>query len=421
MSHEFSAPFYENTELKRGSSKKALPEIDLSHELELENPVVESFKAAGLPLNAKLQDMLEETLEYRWSKGKVGSFNIRRGGGYMNAGRFLADAFLKNKNSKIHYLFALKKIKQACLEKTPGFESLANEMRNRIADARTKVEMARRNVESAKKAVIRATEILEKQPLEDFDNPRTITKAYKVEMLRRELMEKQYEFECAVSDIEYIYDEAFPEGMPDLTSELHTEINERLAKAISGLHNEEDVVVGNMIQDLIHPTESQAIHLPAEADYAPMRAGSCTTAERYFLEHGQYGKPKVIVDKNGDPVMLYKSAGDPSGMTLTETVLNGVRLPPGSLVSLNPPEGKRSEKILQLDECKDFKFLRLTTLAISPKNRRRAFGSALVFQEYQNFQNADTASVQDFRELANIIILKNKTNPSTSANPFETS
>jgi hypothetical protein len=61
-------------------------------------------------------------------------------------------------------------------------------------------------------------------------------------------------------------------------------------------------------------------------------------------------------------------------------VLNGVRLPPGSLFGVTyrgdvgvRPNRELAGQVVPLARCDGFRFLRLTTLAVSPANRRRAF------------------------------------------------
>lgn len=117
--------------------------------------------------------------------------------------------------------------------------------------------------------------------------------------------------------------------------------------------------------------------------------GTCPLAEKYFLELAQgfvrrKGRMNVIVSDAGAPLLVEKLnlGDDHSCLSLAPLVLNGVRLPRGSLlgVAYSGDVGIRTNarlagQVIPLARCDGFRFLRLTTLAVSPANRRRAFSS----------------------------------------------
>ncbi len=134
-----------------------------------------------------------------------------------------------------------------------------------------------------------------------------------------------------------------------------------------------------------------------------LRVGTCTTAEVYFLDlvtHDRgYSASDVIVNDNGEPMMLFKNAGDRSAITLVETVLNGVRIPPGSLLAIEEGEKVR-HGIIPISTIPGFKFLRLSTLAIPPKEREEAVGNVYTFQRWQGMKGYDTITILDLTDAA---------------------
>lgn len=120
------------------------------------------------------------------------------------------------------------------------------------------------------------------------------------------------------------------------------------------------------------------------------------------------GRINIIYDEQG-PVVLEKiGLGEShSGITLRETLLQGVRLPEGSLVIVDYPDSaplrmmktsngeETVESSMPLSSCTGFRFLRLTTLAVSPKERLQAFGAHLRFQKINAMPWFDRVTIED--------------------------
>lgn len=113
-------------------------------------------------------------------------------------------------------------------------------------------------------------------------------------------------------------------------------------------------------------------------------------AENFFLKiaHGRMlrqGNINIFVDQNETPILMekIKMGDDHSCINLVPLIINGIRIPLGSLFSVYYDEEnieKRANKnfkghVISVHDVIGFWFLRLTTLAISPENRARAFSS----------------------------------------------
>jgi hypothetical protein len=96
------------------------------------------------------------------------------------------------------------------------------------------------------------------------------------------------------------------------------------------------------------------------------------------------GTVNVIVDEFQRPLMIekVKLGDDHSCVSVAPLLLNEVRIPPGSLLGVHY-EGAPSLRpartwpgcVIPVGACQGFRFLRLTTLAVSPANRARAFSA----------------------------------------------
>jgi len=153
------------------------------------------------------------------------------------------------------------------------------------------------------------------------------------------------------------------------------------------LQREESRVMAALITDLVLP----AAACPGVQELPPfageIKVGTCPLAEKYFLEISdgfvrRKGRINVLVSDAGEPLLIEKlNLGDNhSCISVAEVILNGVRLPPGCLFAVERGEGleimsnnKLPGSVIPVRRCSGFRFLRLTTLAISPQNRRRAF------------------------------------------------
>jgi hypothetical protein len=153
------------------------------------------------------------------------------------------------------------------------------------------------------------------------------------------------------------------------------------------LEREESRLLTRIIGDLVCPitVHGGAAELPAL--HGELKIGTCSLAEKYFLElatgfvRGK-GLANVLISDTGQPLLLEKLnlGDDHSCISVAPLVLNGVELPPGSLfgVSYYDPVPIRKNRhlpghVIPISSCSGFRFLRLSTLAVSPRHRARAF------------------------------------------------
>ncbi|MFZ3192530.1 MAG: hypothetical protein WA154_04885 [Moraxellaceae bacterium] len=154
---------------------------------------------------------------------------------------------------------------------------------------------------------------------------------------------------------------------------------------------EESRLIVQLIIDTIMPRSAaelglSSLHVLTEKP----KVGSCPMAEKFFLDiaHGftpRKGQVNIIVDAAGRPLLLEKlnMGDDHSCISLVPLMMNGVCLPVGSLFAAQyEPEqaslraGRQiAGQILAAERCTGFYFLRLTTLAVSPAHRKRAFNA----------------------------------------------
>jgi len=166
-------------------------------------------------------------------------------------------------------------------------------------------------------------------------------------------------------------------------SSLHAVVRSLPAR----LEREESQLLAAIIADLVLPEPEAEERSALPACFDELKVGTCPLAEKYFLEIAQRhvrrkGRVNVLVSEGGEPLLIEKlGLGDDHSCTsLTELSLNGVRLPAGCLFAVKREVGvelragaKLPGSVIRLKDCQGFRFLRLTTLAVSPVNRRRAF------------------------------------------------
>ncbi len=150
------------------------------------------------------------------------------------------------------------------------------------------------------------------------------------------------------------------------------------------LRHEESRLFHDLLQDLLSGRGDAAPDVPGMA--VKPEIGSCSQAEEYFLEiaHARVrrgGRVNVLVDDAGQPVLIEKMhlGESHSALAVAPLRINGVRIPPGGLCALrikaDLPSGRatRHGELLPLSAIEEARFLRLTTLSVSPEARRRAF------------------------------------------------
>lgn len=185
----------------------------------------------------------------------------------------------------------------------------------------------------------------------------------------------------------------------------------RLAEITASLRLEESALLLPILHDLLVPATTTAPALP------PMREkpeiGSCSQAEEFFLEiaHGRVrrgGKVNLFVDGDGHPLLVEKMAlGEShSAMAVAPVSVCGVTLPPGALFALRYDDAAPVLRAIPcgavraLDTIAEARFLRLTTLAVSPAMRRRAFSAQFEAQIRGNMLSPQTTTIAHLHAFA---------------------
>lgn len=184
----------------------------------------------------------------------------------------------------------------------------------------------------------------------------------------------------------------------------------RLRAAASRLELVESRLFAAMLRQVIQ-RDAASVDVLAPMAHKP-EIGSCSQAEEFFLElaHGRVrrgGSVNVVVGRAGAPVMLEKmNLGEShSAIVLEPLALAGVDLPAGSLCALEHVEvldgaptanGAR----LSLDAIARARFLRLTTLAVAPADRRRAFSAQFDAQLRSRMLSPATTTLDELRAFA---------------------
>lgn len=153
------------------------------------------------------------------------------------------------------------------------------------------------------------------------------------------------------------------------------------------LEREESRLLAGIIVDLAFPqcAVGTVTELPAWPE--ALKIGTCPLAEKYFLELAEAfvrrkGLANVLVASDGQPLLIEKLnlGDDHSCISVAPVILNGVALPRGSLLGVHyeGPVALRKNRtlpgdIIPIARCAGFRFLRLSTLAVAPEHRARAF------------------------------------------------
>ena len=180
---------------------------------------------------------------------------------------------------------------------------------------------------------------------------------------------------------------------------------------------EESKLICDLIEDIILPKDTQQTGLTELKSLAERpKVGSCPMAENFFLKIAhrrvlRSGEINIFVDEQNEPLLMEKlNMGDNhSCISLKPILMNGIRVPQGSLFSVDYSsehiENKTPNKefkgfILPYSAINGFWFLRLTTLAVSPKNRKRAFSTHFDQQVSNGLYSPETTQIQQLLDVA---------------------
>lgn len=209
------------------------------------------------------------------------------------------------------------------------------------------------------------------------------------------------------------------EQATDFCDDLEKEL--RLQKSLRQIQQhanlEESQLICSLIEDVIlpkSPIENQIVEVQALVDKP--KVGSCPMAENFFLKIAhrrvlRNGEINIFVDEHGQPIFMEKlNMGDNhSCISLKPVLMNGVRIPAGSLFSVSYD----AEQLVEKRQNREFKgfvipyqaisgwwFLRLTTLAVSPQNRKRAFSTHFQQQVDNGLYSPGTTELQQLIDVA---------------------
>lgn len=181
---------------------------------------------------------------------------------------------------------------------------------------------------------------------------------------------------------------------------------------------EESKIICSMLEDVILPkTANETGLIEIQTLKEKPKVGSCPMAETFFLKIAhrsmlRQGSINIFVDEQNRPLLIEKmNMGDNhSCINLQPLIMNGVRLPIGSLFSADYDIEQIEDKVpnqefkgfvIPYKSIQSFWFLRLTTLAVSPENRKRAFSTHFEQQVNNGLFSPDTTLLKQLNDVAN--------------------
>lgn len=183
---------------------------------------------------------------------------------------------------------------------------------------------------------------------------------------------------------------------------------------IDELARAESQLLARLLRDVVL-RNAQGVQFPRISP-EPLKVGSCPLAEQFFLEIAyrrirRGGRVNIIVDHQHQPLLIEKRGlgDDHSCITVAELVVHGVRIPKGSLVGVDypdavlhelPPLQNRCGAQLPLNCITAARLLRLTTLAVSPRDRARAFSAHYQQQIDSGLFSPDSTTIEQLIEFA---------------------
>ena len=138
-------------------------------------------------------------------------------------------------------------------------------------------------------------------------------------------------------------------------------------------------------------------------------------AENFFLKIAhrkllRNGLINILVDDQNAPILIEKvnMGDDHSCINLVPLIMNGIRIPAGSLFSVQYNADtiqKTANKVykgavIPLSAVDGFWFLRLTTLSVSPEKRQRAFNSHFKQKVDNGLYSPGTTQLQQLKIVA---------------------
>ena len=184
-----------------------------------------------------------------------------------------------------------------------------------------------------------------------------------------------------------------------------------LQRLRTSLEREESHRFLALLSDTLTGCGEAAADLPGMIDKP--KVGSCSQAEEYFLElaHGRVrrgGGVNTVVDHDGRPILLEKvGLGEAySAIVIAPVRIFGVTIPPGGLCALRykstviPQRHARHGLVFSTEALDSVRFLRLTTLAVSPAARSRAFSHQMEAQARSNMFSPKTTTVEQLGQFA---------------------
>lgn len=194
-------------------------------------------------------------------------------------------------------------------------------------------------------------------------------------------------------------------------AELLLALPEQFAAIKQQLAYPESQLVLAMIEDILSATIDDLPQLAPMLEKPDI--GSCSMAEAFFLEiaHGRIrrgGSVNVWVDEARQPILVEKmNLGESrSAMFVRPASICGVQLPPGALAALDyadtvVPLGAHAKgNIYALKDLRQARFLRLTTLAVAPEHRKRAFSVQFQHQITSSMLSPQSTELQDLLNYA---------------------
>lgn len=203
---------------------------------------------------------------------------------------------------------------------------------------------------------------------------------------------------------------ADPQQQDDPVAAQLAGLGQTLGRIGQQLQREESRLFLDLFSQILHGDGSIAPDVPGMAEKPEV--GSCSQAEEYFLElaHARVRRGaavNILVDADGEPRLLEKvGLGEALSAIVTAPIrICGVRIPAGGLCALRyagEVQGRPGPYglVIPLQALQEIRFLRLTTLAVAPEFRQRAFTRQLEAQLRASLFSPTTTTIQQLADFA---------------------